>query len=72
MQTTIKFKLNQSSQVSINVYDISGKKVRELSNEKFPSGENIIRFSKGNLDHGIYFLRMKNDGQVSTLKMIIQ
>ncbi len=71
-QTTIHFQLNKYSLVSLNVFDISGKKVRELANEKFPAGEKIIRFSKGNLKNGIYFLRLRNEEQVTTRKIIIQ
>jgi peroxiredoxin len=71
-ETTIEFQLNKSSHVSIKIVDITGKAVKELVNREFPSGENSIRFQRGNLKEGIYFLRMKNEEQVMSRKMIIQ
>ncbi len=71
-QTTIQFKVEESSMVSLDVYDISGKKVREITNRQYPSGDHHISFTRGSLEKGLYFLRLKNDSFISVQKMIVQ
>lgn len=70
--TSVRFQLDKSSLVSLDLFDVTGKKVRELTNKNYPSGEHILLFSKGQLEDGIYFLRLKTGGTVLTHKMIIQ
>lgn len=71
-QTTIQFEVGNSSLVNLNVYDISGKKVREITNKEYSPGSYQISFSKGSLGKGLYFLRLRNDNFVTARKIIIQ
>ncbi len=70
-QTTIQFKVENTSLVSIDVYDISGKKIREITNREYSPGNYQLTFSKGNLEKGLYFLRLQNDNFVTARKMVI-
>ena len=71
-QTTIKFKVENKSMVNLDLYDLSGKKVREIINREYSPGEHQIQFQKADLRNGLYFLRYKNDQQVYSRKMVIQ
>ena len=71
-QTTIRFQLDQPALVALDVYDITGKKVRALTKERYPAGKHTIVFSKGQLDNGIYFLRLNQNGQFLTRKVIVR
>jgi len=58
--TTIRYDLPESSQVVLKVYDMTGRKVKTLVNEKQTRGEHRIRFtpSSQDLTGGIYFYRI--------------
>lgn len=71
-QTTISFRLEKPSFVDLNVFDISGKKVRNLIRQNYPSGESTILFSNGEMGNGIYFLRLNTENQIITQKIIVR
>ncbi len=61
-KTSIIFNLLQSSQVQIEIYDITGKKVLELANEKLGKGEHQILWDRRSAGYyvsmGTYILQM--------------
>ena len=65
--TTIQFALSEPSQVSIQVFDVNGRRVRTLINEESrTSGQHAISFDASNLASGVYFYRINataNSGQ---------
>lgn len=66
----IKYKILKSSEVRITVYDIMGKKVAILLNEKKKPGEYAVSFNGNNLPSGIYFYALFADGKrIYTKKM---
>jgi len=71
-QTTIHFQLKKNGSVSLILYDLTGKKVLEITRKTFATGEHQIVFSRTQLNNGIYFLRLNANGQISTQKMIIR
>jgi hypothetical protein len=56
--TNFKFDLPHSVFVSIKIYDILGREIVNLVNEKMTSGQKIIPFTATNLASGIYFYRL--------------
>ncbi len=74
-QTTITFALPKAAAVSINLYDINGRLIRKLVNEKYQTGVHKITFDGTNLGSGVYFVhvRMLSLGKqaVFTKKMIL-
>ncbi len=57
--TTISYSLPASSNVSISVYDINGRKVADLINNKNQSaGNHDIRFNATNLASGVYLYKI--------------
>ncbi len=57
--TTIPFMLPEGSNVVIEVYDMTGKLVRELTNNKYNAGEHIVKFDGSNLASGIYLVNAR-------------
>ncbi len=56
--TTIPFSLSERSTVVIKLYDILGRNVKTLLNEKRPAGNHTITLNATNLASGVYFYRM--------------
>ncbi len=53
--TKIAFELPVSSKVRINIYDVSGRKIKELINETKEAGYHTAEFNAAGFSSGIYF-----------------
>lgn len=74
--TKIKYKVkaetnSQKSIVRIDIYDILGKKVETLVNEKKTSGTYEVSWNASKYPSGIYFYRLETEGFTDTKKMIL-
>ncbi len=70
--TKIEFELNTSSEVSLQIYDVTGRKVKSLlANRLLPSGKQEVVFDATDLPSGIYFYRLITPKYSETKKMIL-
>jgi M6 family metalloprotease-like protein len=69
--TIIKYDLPNTSDVSLIIYDILGRKVKELVNTKQQTGRYEIKFNASNLASGIYIYQLIADNYISSKKMIL-
>ncbi len=70
--TTISFSLPTSAQVSLNVYDITGRQVATLmNNERRPAGQNSAVFNAAGLSSGVYFYILQAGSTRLTQKMTL-
>ena len=69
--TTIKYELAAAAEVTINIYDILGRKVDSLKPGRQQAGSHAIVWDAGELPSGVYFARMSNQGRSDVLKMIL-
>lgn len=69
--TTIKYDLPNTSDVSLIIYDILGRKVKELVNTKQQAGRYEIQFNASNLASGVYIYQLIADKYFSSKKMIL-
>jgi len=69
--TTIKFELPNTSHVSLNVYDILGREVSVLVNERKAPGSYEVKFDGSNLASGVYFYRLQTESFVDTKKLLL-
>ncbi|MBI5403217.1 MAG: T9SS type A sorting domain-containing protein [Ignavibacteriae bacterium] len=69
--TKINFAITKPGFVSLRVYDITGKEIINLVNEKLQTGTYSYDFNATNLSSGIYFYTLKSDNFVSTKKMVL-
>lgn len=67
--TTITYSIPFSGHVTVAVYDITGKKIRDLVNKATEAGRHTIEFSGEELSSGIYFVRMTAGEYSSIIKM---
>lgn len=67
--TKISFGVSISSDVKMNVYDLTGKEVALLVNERVQPGKYEVTFDASNLPSGTYFVRM-NAGEYTESKKI--
>lgn len=57
--TTISYRLPTSSPVSLRVYDVLGREVRTLVNERQTAGSHSLTFNASGLPSGVYFYRLQ-------------
>lgn len=69
--TSIKFSLPYSSDVSLIIYNNWGNQVRTLVSGKQQAGDHLIVTSVIDLGPGIYFYTLRSNTFVTTKKMII-
>ena len=74
--TKIKFQINESGFVTLKVYDVLGKEISVLVNEKLQAGTYEIPFSiyqciNNPIPSGIYFYTLEADNFKSTNKMLL-
>lgn len=69
--TNIKFTLNQPSDVSLDVFNITGQKVATLVRGTLPPGSHQQTFDASGLSSGIYLYRLKTPEQMLTRQMIL-
>lgn len=69
--TTLRFALPQLSQVSVDVFDISGRKVKNLYSGTLAPGEHTVTWNCPNCASGVYFARLQAGGQVMQQKMVL-
>ena len=69
--TKIEFKIPESGLVNLKVYDILGREVITLVNEKMQPGNYTVDFDASTLASGIYFYTLNSSEFISTKKMIL-
>ena len=57
--TTITYELGNVSNVQLNVYDITGRLVSRLVNQKQREGSYVVEFDGSSLASGVYFYRLE-------------
>jgi acetyl esterase/lipase len=68
--TTIKYELPKSSVVRLSVFDMLGREVSVLVNERRDAGVHEVKCDGSNLASGVYFYRLQAGDFVSTKKML--
>jgi len=69
--TTIKYDLPNAGDVSLVIYDILGRKVKELVNTKQEAGRYEIQFNAANLASGVYIYQLIAEKYINARKMIL-
>jgi hypothetical protein len=69
--TTIKYDLPNAGDVSLIIYDILGRKVKELVNTKQEAGRYEIQFNASSLASGVYIYHLIAEKYISAKKMIL-
>ena len=69
--TNIQFDIPKEGFVTLKVYDILGREVRNIVNEFKQAGSYIVSFDGSALASGIYFYRLESGNFIQVKRMII-
>jgi len=69
--TQIKYSIKESGLVQIKVYDILGKEITTLVNERKDAGSYTIDFNANKLPSGVYIYQLTTPGFTQARKMIL-
>ena len=68
----IEFSLLKNNDVSIAIYDILGKNIKNLYQGEMMSGANNVQMNVSELNEGIYFVKLQINNQIITKKIVIR
>jgi len=68
---TVSYALSKPSQVSISLYDIAGRKVKEISEGRKNSGLHEEVIDLDGISMGMYLLQVSTGGSITNLRLII-
>jgi len=71
IKTTILFNLPVHSFVSLKIYDVQGREVRNLVCKELSAGNYMIDWNPENLSSGIYFCQLRTNRFVDTRRMVL-
>jgi hypothetical protein len=66
----VSFTLNDADQVTIKLFDLTGKEVIQLANGKYEQGEHKINSRLGNLSSGVYIIEIKTASKTLQQKIM--
>jgi hypothetical protein len=69
--TRIEYELPASSHVSLTVYDVLGREIQTLVDERQSAGNHSVTFNAGNLPSGVYFDRLQAGNYSATKKLLL-
>jgi hypothetical protein len=70
-ETKIKYTLNKSSIVKLNVYDVLGNRISTILNEFKNAGTYETTFDGSDLTSGMYFYNLISENNSITKKMML-
>ncbi|MCX6165403.1 MAG: T9SS type A sorting domain-containing protein, partial [Ignavibacteriae bacterium] len=69
--TKIQFDISKSSNVVLKIFDITGKEINTLVNEKLNAGTYETQWNADNYPSEVYFYRLETTDYIVTKKMIL-
>lgn len=70
--TVIPFSLDRDTHVSLKVFDLAGREIETLVNERMPAGKHEVSWNARNLPSGVYFYTITVGGsRTKTHKMML-
>jgi hypothetical protein len=69
--TTIDYSLAKESFVQLKIFDVLGREIKTLIDEKETIGKHTVHFDASDLNSGIYFYRITAGGFSQSQKMIL-
>lgn len=69
--TTLRYYLPQTTNVTLGIYDVNGKRVADLLNGKIQAGSHAVTWDATDVPSGMYFARYRAGDFSSTKKMLL-
>jgi hypothetical protein len=69
--TNIKVNIPDAGFVDISIYDISGRKVKNIVSDYLSSGSFTFQWNASDLPSGVYMIRLNSSGNYKTIKALL-
>ena len=69
--TTIQYSVPKLAEITLIVYDNTGRKIKTLVNTEMSTGTHSVEFSTDFLSSGVYFYQLKASDFIKTKKMLL-
>ncbi len=69
--TKLAFSIPETANVSLQIYDVLGRKVADLVNKSLKAGMHEVKFDATGFASGIYFYKLQANDFISTKKMLL-
>ena len=69
--TVIEYQLAAVGDVTLKVYDVLGREVKILVNERQNAGTHTVKFDGSSLSSGVYFYRLHSGSYTATKKLLL-
>ena len=70
-KVNIELNLVQSADVTIEIFDITGRVLQTLTNEKLSSGKHIFNWDATSIEPGLYFYTVRSGNEAYTRKLVL-
>lgn len=70
-ETKINYSIPSSNFVTLKIFDMAGKEIMQLVNEKQTAGNYSVRFNAAGISSGTYFYKLSADGFSDVKKMVV-
>ena len=67
--SVVSYQLLENTEVSIKLYDLTGREIRTLADEKEFTGKHSLEVNMSNLDKGVYFVKVTIGDNLITRKI---
>lgn len=68
--TTIEVNLSETKNISVTIIDVTGREVKNIATKNLSAGNNKIHLDLSELISGVYFLQLKSNQNLQTVKLI--
>ncbi len=68
---SVEFELPRPGRVKLALYDVSGRRVRNVPEDDLTAGRSMRMLDAGGLHSGVYFVRLEMDGQVRSRRVVL-
>ncbi len=68
---TCKIYLKEDQTVTLQVFDILGKKIAQSKERSYPKGLNLIKWNPSNNPSGVYLIQIETDSFTEVVKLIV-
>ncbi len=69
--TTISFDLPEAQQVTVSIYDLTGREVATLTNREYSAGSHSVKWDAGEYVSGIYFYQLNAGSFMAAGKLVL-
>jgi hypothetical protein len=70
-ETNISFSLVENGNVSVSIYDMTGREVASLHDGEMPAGEHLLTWEASNMPNGLYFCTISTADAKVTQKVML-